>query len=155
MQTGCEDYDVYIAKGAAEYYQALKEQREARFREAPSSIGGTTMPRVSEEYGGSFLKAADLKGKTVPCQIERVSKEEFRDGDIKWVVSFTGKDKRLVLNKTNADSIASQHGDEMDNWIGKSVKLYPSRTQMAGQTVDCIRVKDEVPEASGPDEIPF
>ena len=113
------------------------------------------MPRVSEEYGGSFLKAADLKGKTVPCQIERVSKEEFRDGDIKWVVSFTGKDKRLVLNKTNADRIASQHGDEMDNWIGKSVKLYPSRTQMAGQTVDCIRVKDEVPEASGPDEIPF
>ena len=112
------------------------------------------MGRVSEEFGGSFLKAADLQGKTVPCQIASVSKEEFQSGDLKWVVRFVGKEKRLVLNKTNAELIGIMHGDEMDNWTGKTIKLYPTKTNMAGQTVDCIRVKDEAPEVSG-DDLPF
>jgi len=113
------------------------------------------MAKVSEEYGGSFLKAADLQGKTVPCQIASVAKEEFQSGDLKWVIKFHGKDKRLVLNKTNAEIIAQAHGDDMDLWPGKTVKLYPTKTNMQGSMVDCIRIKDEAPEAATSDEIPF
>lgn len=113
------------------------------------------MAKVSEEYGGSFLKAADLQGKTVPCQIASVAKEEFQSGDLKWVVRFHGKEKRLVLNKTNAEIIAQMAGDDMDGWVGRTIKLYPTKTNMQGNMVDCIRVKDEAPEAATSDEIPF
>jgi hypothetical protein len=154
MHTRYNDFWVYMAAEAYEETRRRREEAEERFRELPY-LGGDAMPRVSEEYGGSFLKAADLQGRTVPCVIDRVTKEEFRDGELKWVVSFKGKDKRLVLNKTNADLIALQHGDEMDQWAGRTIKLYPTKTQMAGQTMDCIRVKDEAPEAAGDDEIPF
>ena len=143
------DYWLYVEHEADIENRRAKQEAEARFAEAPD------MARVSEEYGGSFLKAADLQGKTVPCQIAKVARAEFQSGDIKWVVSFLGKDKRLVLNKTNAELIAQQHGDDMDGWTGKTIKIYPTKTNMSGNMVDCIRVKDEAPEAASDDEIPF
>jgi hypothetical protein len=74
---------------------------------------------------------------------------------VKWVLSFQGKEKRLVLNATNAKLIGAMHGDEMDLWIGKVIKLYPTTTTMNGSVVPCIRVREEIQEATTDDEIPF
>jgi hypothetical protein len=143
------DYWDFIQHETVLERQARRVEKEERFRE----VGA--MARVSEEYGSSFLKASDLQGKTVPCQIAKVAREEFQSGDIKWVVSFLGKDKRFVLNKTNAELIAQMHGDDMDLWTGKTIKIFPTKTNMQGNMVDCIRVKDEAPEVTDADSIPF
>ena len=73
-------------------------------------------------------------------------------------LSFVGKEKGLAVNKTNANIIAQNVGsDDLDDWIGREIILYPTRVDFGGQMVDAIRVKEQIPEvADGPDdEIPF
>jgi len=58
----------------------------------------------------------------------------------------------LLLNKTNAKTIAQLYGNKPGLWAGKLITLYPTTTEMAGDTVDCIRVRNSVPnelEATG------
>lgn len=102
-----------------------------------------------------YLSSADLHGKDVPLTIRRVVVETLkteRGDEKKPVVYFEEtakkaaesgtKEKRLVLNKTNARSIASQHGNEIDNWAGKKITLYPTTAQAFGETKDCIRIRE-------------
>ncbi len=108
---------------------------------------------------GKSLKAEDLQGKARKLQIESYDTVEF-DGATKIVLLFSGAKKGLILNVTNANRIAVNLGtDEIDNWIGKAVTIYPTTTEFGGKQVDCIRVKEEMPEivaVEGPDDtIPF
>jgi hypothetical protein len=66
---------------------------------------------------------------------------------MKISVSFAGKEKKLLLNKTNANAIAAAYGDEETAWGGKELTLYPATTEYKGATVPCIRVITESPEA--------
>ena len=105
-----------------------------------------------------YLGAHDLQGKDVTLTIRRVVVEELkteRGSEKKPICYFeetrpkaekTGdKEKRIVLNKTNATSIAALHGNEIDEWGGKKVTFYPTQAQAFGKIVDCIRVREEVP----------
>ena len=102
------------------------------------------MPRVGEMFTGTYLKAADLQGRAVTVTIDAVEKEMLgsgKDAEEKWVVRFTGKEKGLVLNVTNANMIAEIVGDDRsESWPGHEVKLYPSKTDFQGKRVDCIRI---------------
>ena len=66
----------------------------------------------------------------------------------KPLVHFKGKDKPLVLNATNAKSIADLHGKKPSEWIGKQVCLFETTTEMYDKdlrkmvTRECIRIKD-------------
>jgi hypothetical protein len=74
--------------------------------------------------------------------IESVEVQKFDEGE-KPVLHFVGKDKTMVLNKTNALRIIEAVGDdESDNWIGWSIVLYPTKVDYAGKRVDAIRVDD-------------
>lgn len=96
-----------------------------------------------------YLGAADLKGKDVTLVIERIQKEDLsRQGgkkERKPVVSFRKTGKMLVLNKTNAASIAELYGNAAGEWVGKAITLYPTRTSMGPKQVDCIRIRPQVP----------
>ncbi len=59
----------------------------------------------------------------------------------KPVVKFKGAEKKLALNKTNAKAIIALYGPNTEDWPGKKVVLFKSRTQMGGEEVDCIRIK--------------
>jgi hypothetical protein len=72
----------------------------------------------------------------------------------KLVVTFKGRKKALVVNRTNYDAVADLHGEETDGWPGKSIELYPSRTSMGGKTMDCIRVRGTSKQTFS-DEVPF
>ena len=67
--------------------------------------------RVSQAFPSNYLKAADLQGRNVPVTMNRVEMEDI-GGDHKPVVYFNGKDKGVVLNKTNANNIAQLYGDD-------------------------------------------
>lgn len=105
--------------------------------------------RISEAFPSSYLKAADLNGKAVRVTIDSVTMEKLGD-DQKAILHFVGKDKGLVLNKTNANRIIEAVGtDETDEWEGWSVTLYPCKVDYQGKRVDAIRIDDR-PGASKP-----
>ena len=119
--------------------------------------------RTNEAFPGNFLKAADLQGKRVTVTIAKVVLEDIGD-ETKPVLHFVGKEKGLVLNKTNANMIAEITGtDEMDDWAGAAIVLYPTKVDFQGKRVDATRIdypaKDSVtgkprPKATKPEPAP-
>jgi hypothetical protein len=61
--------------------------------------------------------------------------------DSKPTIYFQGKDKGLVLNKTNANAISMMYGPETGNWTGQTISIYPTETEFQGKIVPCIRIK--------------
>lgn len=120
--------------------------------------------KAGDVFPGQYLKAADLGGKRVPVVVDRVEGEEI-GGEHKAVMYFRGKDKGLVLNKTNWSMLEEITGKEdSDDWDGTRIVLYPAKTDYQGKRVDCIRI-DPPPAGSQPappppppaddDEVPF
>lgn len=114
-------------------------------------------------FPSEYLNSADLHGKDAVLTIRRVLVQDLkteRGTEKKPVVFFEetrvkaeqngSKEKKLVLNRTNAETIAAMHGPEVDGWSGKRITLYPTQTDAFGKTVDCIRVRPTVPSDPAP-----
>jgi hypothetical protein len=95
---------------------------------------------LSSVFGGDTLKAADLQGTEPVVIISSVEMKKFDNGN-KLVVTFQGKKKVLVCNKTNANRIAHVHGTNTDNWIGKEIILFTDLVDFQGKTVEAIRIR--------------
>lgn len=96
--------------------------------------------RISTAFPSNYLKAGDLDGRTVRTVMDRVDMETIGD-DEKPVLYFQGKEKGIVLNKTNANNIAQVYGDDTDDWSGKEIMLFPAMVDFQGRTVEAIRVR--------------
>jgi len=96
--------------------------------------------KASERFPSKFLKAADL-GKARPVvTIAGIRNDRLGDDEV-TILAFKGKDKELILNRTNWNMIAEITGqDDDDNWIGHQVMLYATRVDYQGKRVDAIRV---------------
>jgi F420-0:gamma-glutamyl ligase len=96
-------------------------------------------------YPSNYLGACDLMNREVKVTIKSVAISELvmvgGKKEQKPVMHFEGKNKAMVLNKTNATLIARMHGPDTESWIGKQVILYPTETKFGRDTVECIRVK--------------
>lgn len=101
------------------------------------------MANINEAFPSKYLKASDLQGRTVPVVIERVEFEPVgQSREMKPVVYFEGKEKGLVLNKTNSTKIVQIAGStETDDWNGIRVAIYPTETSFQGDQVECVRIK--------------
>lgn len=110
------------------------------------------MPNIDSVFPSHYLKASDLNGASPTVTIDRLEIEPIgRDREMKPVLYFQGKEKGLVLNKTNASKIAQLLGSkDTDDWAGCRIKLYPTETEFAGETVDTIRIKAVGPEQGRP-----
>ena len=86
--------------------------------------------KVSEAYPSRYLKAANLDGDGPIVTIKSVAIEELgSNGDKKPVAYFKEMEKGLVLNRTNAETIALfTHEDDMEAWIGYRIGLTPRRS---------------------------
>jgi len=96
--------------------------------------------RVSDAFPSQYLKSADLQGRTVTVTIDRYTIEDVGD-DRKPILYFVGKDKGLVLNKTNANEIAFTCGDDMDDWIGQKIELFSMMVSFQGKNMPGLRVR--------------
>jgi arabinogalactan endo-1,4-beta-galactosidase len=96
--------------------------------------------RISGAFPSDYLKAADLDGRNVRAVMSHV---EMRDigGDHKPILFFQGKEKGMVLNKTNANNIAALYGDDTEDWNGKEIVLFEAMVDYQGKTVAAIRVR--------------
>lgn len=130
---------------------------------------------INEAFPSNFLKASDLQGGQPTVVISDVRMEDIGD-DRKPVVYFDGKDKGVVLNKTNATNISTAYGHNTEAWTGKKVVLFTTWVDFNGKSVEAIRIRPApqfvtgtpdrqqttAPDLSGPrefapldDEIPF
>lgn len=96
--------------------------------------------KVSEEFPSKTLKASDLKGKEPRLTIANIVREKIGD-DAKMVVYFDGKDKGVVLNKGNSNTIADAYGDDTDGWQGRDVILFAVWTEYQGKPVQGLRFR--------------
>jgi hypothetical protein len=107
------------------------------------------MATLDEAFPSRFLKAADLSGKPRIVKIVAANEEDLKDlqgqQQKKTVVYFCGMKKSLPLNKTNFEALTRITGeDDSNDFPGHTVLMLPTKTEMAGKTVDCIRF-EEVP----------
>ena len=101
--------------------------------------------KVSEAFPSKYLSAADLQGSNIRVVMQHVEIEKVGD-DQKPVLYFKGKNKGLALNKTNSKTIADTYGDEMDEWNGGELILFPVMTDFQGKQVEAIRVRAPQPK---------
>lgn len=52
--------------------------------------------------------------------------------------------KPFILNATNSKSIAKLYGPFIEDWAGKKITLYASTAKLAGDTVECLRIRPKV-----------
>jgi hypothetical protein len=98
------------------------------------------MANINEAFPSNYVKAADLKGRQLTVKMDRTEYEMIGD-DKKLILYFVGKDKGMVLNKTNANNIASIYGDETEDWHDQEIVLFEAMVDFQGKTVPAIRVK--------------
>lgn len=98
---------------------------------------------IDSAFPSNYLKASDLGDATPIVTIDRVEIEAIgRNKEMKPVLYFSGKEKGVVLNKTNANKIAQLVGSrDTNDWKGCQVRLYATETEFGGETVECIRIK--------------
>lgn len=120
------------------------------------------MPPYQKFYDRNFLSACDLQDDagrplSATVTITRVEAGSLQSpGQVKKrrapVLSFANREKRLVVNKTNAKTIASLYGANTDSWVGRRLTIYATTTTFGREkNVPCIRVKPEIPpEKSAP-----
>lgn len=98
------------------------------------------------------MKADDLAGKNVTVEIDEVTFEEIgtgRDKENKIILSFKGKDKKMILNKTNATAIAKVLGtEETDEWSGNRIILTTREVDFQGTPTLAIRVSLQKPASA-------
>ena len=103
-----------------------------------------------------FLGAWDLhdvNGKPFSAivKIERIEECEVVDSKTNKTklvpaIVFEGKAKRLHFKSVIGASIEAMHGPIMQDWIGKTIEIYPTTTNSFGvKNVPCVRVKTKIP----------
>ena len=130
--------------------------------------------KISEEFPSRYLKAADLQGREVRVTMQHVEKEKLGD-EMKLALYFKGKDKAMILNKTNSYTIADAYGEDTEDWFDQPLILFSVMVDFQGKVGPAIRCrvptakdnrqapKKEDPISSGPvnpssdldDSIPF
>lgn len=98
------------------------------------------MANINDEFPSKYLKASDLKRQHVMVTIDRLEHEVINN-ERKLILYFEGKEKGIVLNKTNARNIADAYGEEMDDWSGQKIILFEAMVDFQGKTVPAIRIR--------------
>ena len=96
-------------------------------------------------FPSKFIKGVDFCEGPRTLTIKAVLVEEIatnRGKSKKPVIYFEEiLEKSLILNVTNAKSIAAIHGKEINDWVGKQITLLMAQTTAeGGETVDCVRI---------------
>ena len=103
-----------------------------------------------------FLKAADLKGKSVVVEITGYEIGTVGDPPKPQIIlHFKDREKVLGLNLGNREAIEAHTGSRNPyDWLGWKIRLYVTTDTFNGRKFDCVRVSREfaeAPEESGKD----
>lgn len=57
----------------------------------------------------------------------------------------TKSKKGMVLNSTNAKTIAKLYGRHVEGWVGKPIAIFATKTLAFGEEVECLRIRPIAP----------
>jgi hypothetical protein len=113
-------------------------------QQAATTAKDKAMATKNAVFPSRYLKAADLDEPVVLTVSEALLEELRHQGRVekKVVLHFQRTTKVFPLNKVNWDSMEKVTGkSDSDDWAGCKIELYPTQTEMRGETVDCIRIR--------------
>ena len=126
-------------------FVAKTDEPPALSRRQMICIRKDSQMKKDDVFPSKYLKHTDLRGKATTATIEHAVLETLKSPEGKTldkvVLYFAGAKKSLPLNVTNFDAVADICGADTDDWAGCRIELYATKTQMAGKTVDCIRIR--------------
>jgi hypothetical protein len=77
---------------------------------------------------------------------QKVKSKENPKGKGKPVLSFKGAEKYLIAGAVNCQTIEGMYGSDTDGWLGKSITLYATTTDVGPKRgVPCVRVRPTKP----------
>ncbi len=101
---------------------------------------------INPDYIGAYslTEGEDLTVKIDFVQLEEITGTGGKKEDC--TVAHLVNQKPMILNVTNSKTIAKLYGPYIQDWAGKMVTLYASTTKMAGELVECLRIRPKVAE---------
>lgn len=105
---------------------------------------------INPDYLGAYSLPV---GQDMTVVIESVGKEiVIGTGGKKdeCTVARIQGNKPMILNNTNCKTIAKLYGAYIEDWTGKPITLFASTTKLAGDTVECLRIRPVVAKPQKP-----
>lgn len=105
---------------------------------------------VNPDYIGAYALNPD---EDLTVTIDYVRREEIVGTNGKkeeCTVALLKGHKPLILNATNSKSIHKLYGPYIEDWAGKPITLYASTTKLAGEVVECLRIRPTVAKPTKP-----
>lgn len=106
---------------------------------------------LDREYLGShnlepgeemLLTIARFEGEEMVQKVDGKKDEKVA----KQVLYFEEDVPKMIINITNASTIASLYGTHPDQWIGKAIQVYAASVKAFGKTQDALRIRDFIPK---------
>lgn len=94
---------------------------------------------IFDEFPSKYLKASDFPEER-QATMKHVEHGEVGDGDRKPILYFNEYEKGLVMNKTNANNVASLYGPETAMWAGKPITIATAWVDFQGKSTQAIRL---------------
>ena len=99
---------------------------------------------VNPLYIGAYMVQSDLTVKITKVVREIVKGENGKSEEC--TVAYLEGTKPLILNRTNSKTITKLYSTPyIEEWVGKYITIYPTTTKVAGETVECLRIRSTVP----------
>lgn len=102
------------------------------------------MVNINQIFQSDYLKADDfggIEGRPVLATISHTTIETMNDNTQKICLHLRDYDKGILLNKTNATTIAAYAGPDTDEWGGKQVVIYVAMVDYQGKSTEGIRLR--------------
>jgi len=104
---------------------------------------------INPDYIGAYMVAEDTVVKIMSVKRQLVKGEGGKSEEC-TVAELEGT-KPFILNRTNSKMITKLYGSPyIEDWFGKTITLYPTTTKVAGETVECLRIRPTQPTAPKP-----
>ncbi len=103
---------------------------------------------VNPDYLGAYSLE---KGQDLTLTIAKVVREVVTGTGGKkeecTVIHFKEPQKPMILNKTNSKTIQKIYGTPyIEEWEDRKITLYASTTKLAGEEVECLRIRPVKPQ---------
>lgn len=127
------------------YQELAKEvQRERLVKQLQEQDTKGPQMKMDAMFPSKYISAADLQGKQAKVTIQKVTMEQLEEATEKPILYFKDRQKAMVLNRTNASTIAEAFGPDTDDWLGRDIVLGTAKVSFQGRLVDAVRVS--IPE---------
>jgi hypothetical protein len=99
---------------------------------------------ANQDYIGAY---ALQPGEDLTVTIRTVIQQEVNGAGGRkqeCIVAVLEGQKPLILKATNSKSISKLYGPYIEDWAGKQITLYASTTSLAGEVVECLRIRPTI-----------